>query len=230
MPGLNKADCLVIIPAYNEEKNIAQLVALVRSLGFPVLVVDDGSKDATVAKAEESGASVLVTAINQGKGSALRRGFAWFLNQNHPVAIMMDSDGQHDPKELKIFLKALNESSVQVVVGNRLDDPRGMPWLRRVTNRFMSWVISAVTKQNIPDSQCGYRAIRRQALEKFVLQTSNFEIESEILLEASRHGFTISSVPIQCVYQGEISRINPFRDTVRFFSFLFKYFGREHCL
>ena len=223
MPGLNKKDCVVIIPAYNEEKNIARLVAEGRSLGFPVLVVDDGSKDLTAVKAKESGAEVLLAAANQGKGSALRRGFDWFLHKNYSVAIIMDSDGQHDPKELELFLKALNEDNAQVVVGNRLEDPRGMPWLRCSTNRFMSWIISSVTKQNIPDSQCGYRAMRREVLQKILLKTSYFEIESEILLEAARHGFKIISIPTRCVYQGEKSRINPVRDTARFFGFLFRY-------
>ena len=223
MPGLNKADCLVIIPAYNEEKSIARLVAAGRSLGFPVLVVDDGSNDLTAAKAKDSGAEVLLAAINQGKGSALRRGFRWFLDKNYSAAIVMDSDGQHDPKELELFLKALNQDNGHVIVGNRLDDPKGMPWLRRTTNRFMSWIISSVTKQNIPDSQCGYRAMRQEVLQKIALNTSYFEIESEILLEATRHGFKIISIPIRCVYQGEKSRINPFRDTIRFFTFLFKY-------
>lgn len=227
MPDLKKTDCLVIIPAYNEEKNIARLVSSARSLGFPVLVVDDGSSDLTAAAAKGSGAEVLLTATNQGKGSALRRGFSWFLDKNYTAAIVMDSDGQHDPKELESFLKALNQDGCQVVVGNRFDDPKGMPRLRRVTNRFMSWIISTVTKQNIPDSQCGYRAIRRGVLQKISLKTSYFEIESEILLEAARHGFKIISIPTRCVYQGEKSRINPVRDTARFFRFLFKYLANS---
>ena len=220
---LKKADCLVIIPAYNEENTIARLVVEVRSFGFFVLVADDGSKDSTVAKAKASGADVLTAAVNQGKGSALRRGFDHFLKQNFLAALIMDSDGQHDPKELDLFFNALNAGNVQVVVGDRLHDPKGMPWIRRATNRFMSGIISSIAKQDVPDTQCGYRAIRGEALKKLVLRTSHFEIESEILLEAARYGFKIGSIPIQCVYRDEKSRINPFRDTIRFFSFLFKY-------
>ena len=227
MPNsVNKAECLVIIPAYNEEKNIFRLARDVQSLGFPLLVVDDGSKDATVAKAKDSGANVLVTEVNQGKGATLRRGFDWFLKNNYAAAIVMDSDGQHDPKELDLFLEALNRDRAQVVVGNRLGNPNSMPWIRRATNRLMSWIISSITKQSIADTQCGYRAMRREVLEKSLLKTSHFEIESEILLEAARHGFKIVSIPIRCVYRDEKSRINPFKDTIRFFGFLFKYLRR----
>ena len=223
MTAFKTSECLVIIPAYNEEKNISRLIQEVESRGFPVLIVDDGSKDATVSRAKAAGAEVLVTNVNQGKGAALRRGFDWFLKKNYAAAIVMDSDGQHDSKELDLFLGALGLDGVQVAVGNRLDNPQGMPWIRRATNRFMSWVISSITKQNIPDSQCGYRAMTREVLRKIQLKTAHFEIESEILFEAARAGFKISSIPIRCVYQDEISHINPFRDTIRFFSFLFKY-------
>ncbi len=223
MPGIPQTDCLVIIPAYNEEKNIARLVGEIRSLGFPVLVVDDGSKDATVDKAQGAGAEVLVATTNQGKGATLQRGFQWFLGKNYSAALIMDSDGQHDPKELSLFLKTLNQNDAQVVVGNRLHDPNGMPWIRRTTNRWMSRIISSIAKQEVPDSQCGYRAIRREVLQKITLNTAHFEIESEILLEAARHGFKITSIPVRCVYQDEKSRINPFGDTIRFFKFLFKY-------
>ncbi|OIO39515.1 MAG: hypothetical protein AUJ71_00565 [Candidatus Omnitrophica bacterium CG1_02_49_16] len=218
----------MVIPAYNEGQNIGRLIHEVESRGFPVLVVDDGSKDATALNSQAVGAEVLVTRVNQGKGAALRRGFSWLLQRKYAAVIVMDSDGQHDPHELDLFLAALN-TGAPVVVGNRLTDPQGMSLIRRVTNRFMSWVISSVNRQQTPDSQCGYRALTREVLEKISLNTSRFEIESEILLEASRAGFRISSIPIRCVYRHEISRIHPIRDTVRFFSFLFKYLTRCHC-
>ena len=220
---MKTSECLVIIPAYNEGHNISRLIREVELLGFPVLIVDDGSEDATVSQAKAAGAEVLVTSVNQGKGMALRRGFDWFLKKNYAAAIMMDSDGQHDPKELNLFLAALGLDNAQVVVGNRLNDPKGMPWIRRATNRFMSWTLSSIAKQNVPDSQCGYRAMTREVIQKIKLKTAHFEIESEILLEAARAGFKIASIPARCVYQNETSHINPFRDTIRFFSFLFKY-------
>ncbi len=226
MATLTNADCLVIIPAYNAERDISELIQAIRAFGFTVLVIDDGSKDATAAKAEKAGATVLISKVNQGKGAALRRGFDWFLKQNYSAAIIMDSDGQHDPKELRLFIDALGQNDGQVFIGNRLDDSKNMPWIRKATNRFMSWIVSSVAKQSIPDSQCGYRAIKREVLEKISLTTCRFEIDSEILFETARAGFKIISVPIRCVYRNEKSHINPFRDTIRFFRFLFGYISQ----
>jgi glycosyltransferase involved in cell wall biosynthesis len=224
MADLKKTDVCIIIPAYNEEKNIRRVVSHVRELGYPVLVVDDGSSDRTAAFAREAGANEVVTArLNQGKGAVIRLGFEWALAKSYPAVILMDADGQHDPQELESFRAALQKTDHSVIVGNRMGRPEGMPWLRRTTNRFMSWMISLLGGRKIPDSQCGYRALKREVIEKIILTTSRFEIESEMLLEAARNGFSVGSVPVRSVYEGEESRISPFRDTIRFFSFLFRY-------
>lgn len=228
MADIKKSETCVLIPAYNEERNIALVAGQVRDLGFHVVIVDDGSKDRTVENARKlGGVDVLTSSVNQGKGAVLRRGFDWFLNTKYPALVMMDADGQHDPQELDSFLAALNRQGMDFVVGNRMDQPTGMPLVRRVTNRFLSWIISSVAGQKIPDSQCGYRALKRAVLEKVSLKTTRFEIESEMLLEAARKGFAIGSVPIRSVYEGEKSQINPVRDTLRFFSFLFTYLAKR---
>lgn len=223
MAALSKDRVLVLIPAYNEEKHILQVIQETRSLGFPVLVVDDASSDGTVQQARTLDVPVLTTVINRGKGSTIKRGFEWFLTKNYLGLVMMDADGQHDPSDLDAFVQALNENKHEVIVGNRMRDPTGMPWIRRATNRLMSWMLSSLAGQWIPDSQCGYRAMRREVLEKMELHTARFEIESEILLEAARRGYRIGSIPIQSVYAGEKSSIHPFKDTIRFFRFLFLY-------
>ena len=225
MADLKVTDLCVVIPAYNEEKNIRRVVSGVRELGYPVVVVDDGSSDKTAVLAREAGAAEVLTAgSNEGKGAAIRRGLARVLEKNYSAAILMDADGQHDPRELGSFREALQKPGFPVIVGDRMGCPEGMPWIRRTTNRFMSWMISALTGQAVPDSQCGYRALRREAIEKMALKTSRFEIESEMLLEAARGGFRIGSVPVRSVYEGGASKISPFRDTIRFFSFLFRYY------
>jgi hypothetical protein len=95
-----------------------------------------------------------------------------------------------------------------------------MPFVRVLTNRLMSLLLSLVTKQNIPDTQCGFRLVKKELLEKVNLVTSKYEMESEILIKASRRGFKIRSVPIKTIYGNEKSQINPFVDTFRFLRLL----------
>ncbi|HQP92322.1 MAG TPA: hypothetical protein PLU24_06575, partial [Candidatus Omnitrophota bacterium] len=97
-----------------------------------------------------------------------------------------------------------------------------MPFVRWVTNGFMSLMISCMCKQRVPDTQCGFRLIDMDVLKNLTLATEKFEIESEMLLEAARKGYKIESVPITTVYEGQYSAIHPVKDTIRFFQFVFK--------
>lgn len=223
MTVFDKSNTCILIPAYNEEKNITHLLRALLERGYTVIVSDDGSEDRTVSVSRSSGAQVISSEKNMGKGASLRRGLRWFLKQNHLAVVLMDADGQHDPQQIGLFLEALNRSGTDMIIGNRMSDPKGMPWIRVATNRVMSWAISLLAGQKIFDSQCGYRALKREVVEKMTLRTSRFEIESEMILEASRLGFKISSVPIASRYEGGNSHIHPLRDTYRFFKFMLAY-------
>ena len=212
----------VIIPTYNESKEISRLIKEIKVKNLDVLVVDDGSVDSTARLAAEAGAIVLRNPVNQGKGVCLRKGFKYSLDNNYDAVIIMDGDGQHLPEDLPNFTRLAVDPKVDIVSGNRMLQTKNMPFIRVVTNRFMSWMISFLCKQKIPDTQCGYRLIKRRVLEKIELKTSNFEIETEILLNASRAGFKIASVAIKTVYGEEKSQINPLVDTFRFIRFILK--------
>ena len=220
---LDKREVCVLIPAYNEEKNISRVLGALKRSGYSVVVSDDGSSDRTAEAAKSLGATVLLADQNRGKGASLRRGFQWFLRQHYKALVLMDADGQHDPEALGSFLNALSRPDGYFIIGNRMRDPGGMPFIRVAANQWMSWLISSVAGQKVPDSQCGYRALRREVVERMMLNTSRFEIESEMILEASRLGFKIISIPIASVYEGGHSHIRPFSDTFRFFRFLVGY-------
>lgn len=213
----------VVIPAYNEAKEIGRIVAEVRRQGIPVIVVDDGSQDATSELAKAQGALVLRNERNEGKGSSLSRGFGYCLAQGYDTIIIMDGDGQHDTLDISSFLRAYKDMGCGLIIGNRMLQAQGMPWIRKVTNRFMSWLISSLVGQKIPDTQCGFRLIKRELLEKLHLKTRNFEVESEMIIEAAHSGFCIRSIPIKTLYRNEKSQINPFIDTLRFIRFIFRY-------
>ena len=212
----------VVIPAYNEALKIAYLVEEVKKLGLDVLVIDDGSRDSTARLAAERGAAVLKNEINQGKGVSLKKGFDYALSKGFDAVIAMDGDGQHLPEEIPHFMQSAEDSLDSLFIGNRMCQTKNMPLDRYLTNKFMSWMISKVCRQHIPDTQCGYRLIKKELLDKLDLQTANYEIESEMLVQTARLGFKIISLPIKTVYTGTKSQINPLKDTWRFTRYILK--------
>lgn len=223
MSKLTSEQVCVLIPVYNEAGKIGVVIRRVQEQGFRVLVSDDGSFDETAAIAERLGAKVLRSKKNEGKGASMRKGLEEFLKTDLAAVILMDSDGQHDPADLAAFVGAL-DTGADLVIGNRMERSEGMSWIRRLINRIMSGVLSALAKQNVPDSQCGYRGLTREAVSGLTLGSDRFEVESEMILEASRRHFKIVSVPIRCIYADETSRIRPAQDTLRFFYYIFRYF------
>ena len=213
---------LVLIPAYNEARAIGKIVRDVRARGLEVYVVDDGSADTTAAIATENGALVIRNAKNMGKGAALREGFKHIMEKDFDAVILIDGDSQHEVSSIPAFTDEMDRGGADIVIGNRMGDTGSMPYVRQKTNLFMSYVISRMAGASIPDSQCGYRLIKKKVLGEVKFDSSNFEIESELIIKAARKGFKISSVPIKAVYQDEKSRINPVIDTFRFMAFVIK--------
>ena len=212
----------VIIPAYNEGMLIGHLVREVKKRGLDCLVIDDGSSDKTKEEAERAGAHVISHHKNQGKGYSLRQGFKRTIDCGYDFAITMDGDGQHHPEELDHFVKAEEKGGAGVILGNRMSDPKGMPLKRRVTNWFMSGLISLIAGQRMPDTQCGFRLVKTDVLKAVMLTTDKYEIESELLIGASKAGFKIRSIPIRSIYDGQKSQIRPVVDTLRFVAFIIK--------
>ncbi len=208
-----------ILPALNAARFLTEVVGDIRARqpGLRVLVVDDGSTDGTADVARAAGAEVIVHEVNRGKGEALKTGYAWAQEAGLDWVYTMDSDGQHLPAELQGFQDAAAAGDLDIVIGTRMDATADMPWLRKRTNEFTSWVISRLAGTNIPDSQNGYRLYRVACLEGLTLKTSRYDSESEILVRLARRGFRIGSAPITTVYGDEVSSINPLVDTGRFF-------------
>ncbi len=211
---------LAVIPAHNEANAIAAVVAAVAALKHDVLVIDDGSTDATAELAKKAGALVLSTGTKSGKGNALRLGFDYAVQKDYNAVIALDGDGQHDATDIAAFVEAFRKHKAGVVNGNRMHNPKGMPPVRFLTNGFMSTVISLICRQSIADTQCGFRLIGTEVLKKIRLQSTDFEIETEILIKASQAGFKIASVPVATIYRDEVSKIRPWRDTLRFIRYI----------
>lgn len=216
----------VLIPSYNESRTIGRIVSDLKSRRLPVYVVDDGSKDDTAREARDAGAVVIVNEKNMGKGFALRTGFDRIVKEDYEAVLIMDGDGQHDISDIDKFFGEMERADAGIVIGNRMSDTARMPLDRNLTNKAMSYVISRMCGQEIPDTQCGYKLIKIKVLKGIKLESSNFEIESEILVKAARAGYRISSIPVKTVYGTETSKIKPIFDTFRFFAFLIRMTGR----
>jgi len=215
-----KSACAVVIPCLNEAQAIGQLVTAVRATLPNVVVIDDGSADETSAVAESHGARVLRHPRPEGKGAALREGWMEAQRRGFSWVLSMDGDGQHAPEDVPKFLARGSRGDVGLVCGNRMEDPQGMPFVRRTTNRFMSFCLSRLAKVPLPDTQCGYRLMRLEPWRQLTINTDCFEIESEVLLQFARARLGIAFVPVKVIYGDERSKIRPMRDTVRWFRWL----------
>lgn len=211
-----------VIPAYFEQKHIADVVERTLRHLDHVLVVDDGSTDDTAANARGAGGEVIVHEQNKGKGEAINTGLRHWLERGLSYALVLDGDGQHLPEEIERFLLAA-ANGAQLIVGTRMSDTRTMPLVRRLTNRYMSRRISRACEQDIPDTQCGFRMIHESVIPDLLTSTGRFEYETEMLIKVSRKGCRIDSVPVSTVYCDEVSSIHPVRDTLRFLKLMKRY-------
>ncbi len=207
---------MFLIPVYNEEKHIGNLLQELNYDKKDIIVVDDGSTDRTAEIVKKKGVVLLKHPNNLGKGYAHRTGFKYAVAQNYDYVITLDGDGQHNPEELLLFIKKINETAEDIIIGTRKFSLKNMPLIRLLTNLTTSFIVSLFSHKRVKDSQSGYRAISKRVLEKVRLTTCNFQTESEMIIKAARLGYHLSSVPISTLYSEEKSKIIPFLDTIRF--------------
>ena len=207
MATVERPGSVALIPAYNEAARIAPVIrgALAH---LPVLVVDDGSKDETVAVAEAAGATVLRQIPNQGKGAALRAGMRWALANGCETVVTLDADGQHDPAEIPAFVVEYGATRADLIIGAR--DFSQMPAVRRAANTAGRWSFSWALGQPVQDNQSGYRLLSRRMMEAVLdSQEQGFEFEVEMIVTCVQLGYTLAWVPIRTIYGGETSHIDP---------------------
>ena len=222
-PRADRTNVAALIPSYYEAGHIQAVARRTLAQLDHVLVLDDGSSDETSPEARKAGAEVIRHEVNRGKGAAIKTGFTELLKRGFAYILILDGDGQHLPEEIPAFLDEANRSGAPFVVGSRMSDTRTMPFVRKLTNRFMSGQISRLCGQPIPDSQCGFRMMRNDVIPHLFCESNNYDYETEMLLIASRAGFKVSSVPVSTIYGDEKSKIHPVRDSIRFFKLISRY-------
>lgn len=223
-PSLNPERVAALIPAYQEARHLRDVAVRARAMVATVLVVDDGSHDATAQEASAAGAEVIRHPHNRGKGAAIKTGLRTLLERGFEYVIVLDGDGQHLPEEISRFLDAAAACpGVPLVIGSRMRESARMPFLRRWTNRLLSRGISRLCGVPVPDTQCGFRLLHRSLIPAVFCESNAFEYETEMILIAGRRGYPILSVPISTIYADEVSRIRPLRDGWRILRLLLRY-------
>ena len=207
----NKGKILVIVPAYNEEGSVGKVVEEVHThlSQAEVLVVNDGSTDLTSEKAKACGATVLDLPFNLGIGGAMQAGYQYAYEKGYDIAIQVDGDGQHDPKEIGKLLKALEEKKIDMAIGSRFIGDLGYKAsaMRRVGISILSQVLSIIVRQKITDPTSGFRAASRKAIQLFASNYPQDYPEPEVVILLHQCHLKMEEVPVGMSerYSGESS-------------------------
>ena len=215
-----RSDIVTAIPAFNCAETIGEVVAGCRRHIERVVVVSDGSEDATAEQARAAGAIVESLERNRGKGFALRRALELALEPSSdgvtPAAVaMLDGDAQHDPDDLPTLFAAWDRGGADLVIGSRMSESEVIPRARYWTNYIGSRILSWMSGYELSDSQSGYRLASAELIRDWRLSSSGYAIESEMILKSAHLKARIEQVPIRTIYGNEQSHFQPLRDTVR---------------
>ncbi len=209
-----------VIPCFNEGRTIHQITTETLKYVDNVILVNDGSTDESLKLIPDDDRIILITSINnEGKGSALRKGFIKSIELNSDFTVTLDADFQHEPGWIPELLSGL--SFADLTIGNRLNDLSTMPLQRIMSNKISSFLLSIKTGTKIIDSQCGFRAFRTPVLKNILPGYNGFEAESEMLILAARKNLRIASVDISTIYGDEKSKIKPLQTIYGFLRVLF---------
>ena len=176
---------LAIIPCYNEEATIGSIVIRTKRHVDRVLVVDDGSTDDTVRIAKEAGATVISHKTNKGKSAGIKTGFKYALIKGFNYVVTIDGDGQHNPDEIPVVLGNLQNNGHDIILGVRYGDSTEMPLWRKFGKRVLDYSTSFGNGGHVTDSQCGFRAFNKKAIQGITprLNGGEFSTESEQLIK-----------------------------------------------
>lgn len=188
----------VVIPAYNEEKHLREVIQNTKKYIDNIIVVDDGSKDNTSIIAKEEGVIILKNIINLGKGATLRTGCDYALKRGANQIIVLDADAQHDPHKIPEFLENL-ENNNEIIFGYRKLSET-MPFILRFGNWFISKTTKFLYNLDLYDTQCGYRAFTAEAYQKIRWDSSDYGMESEMITKVGKHKLRYAQVPLQTIY------------------------------
>lgn len=217
-------DCCVLVPCYNEEKTIKKIIQKLKYYHYNFLIINDGSTDNSLNIIKKETSNYLTYSTNQGKGFAIKKAIKYLKFKNYNWFAICDSDGQSNISNIaKVFKLRQVYPKAKILMGNRLNDPLNMSFIRLLANKIMSWVISILIGQRIPDSQCWLKIVRKDVFNNVEIKSNRFDYESELLIKAGRKGYEIVSGNIDCIYfKGRKSKMHPIKDALRFIKLIIR--------
>ncbi len=230
MKSLSERGVIAVIPAYNEERFIGSVVLQTRRFVETVIVVDDGSTDATGEIARSAGALVLIHERNQGKGKALETGLKKAQELLPGAVVILDADGQHMPSEIPQILEPILSGEADMVVGSRyLNGNSRVPFLRIVGHRMFNSLTNHTSGVHLTDSQNGFRAFSGRVLNALSFHSNGFSVESEMQFLAREHGWRVKEVPSTVRYADKPKR-SVFVHGLMVLDGMLKFIGRRRPL
>ena len=228
----SRCKTLIVIPCYNEEHTIANIIQKTKKHAKNILVIDDGSADNTAQVAKNEGVIVIIHEKNQGKGAAIKTGFNYALKHGYEYVVTIDGDGQHNPDEIPQILKPIMKEDYDISLGFRVGNNTEMPNWRRIGKRLLDYFTSIGNGGFVTDSQCGFRAFNRNALEKLTprLKGKSFSTESEQLIHANQCHLKLINTKVTCKYKNlyNTSKKNPAFHGVTVLILIFKSIAELH--
>lgn len=192
---------VIVVPAFNEERKIAEVINGLKANGYKnIVIVNDASTDNTAQVVKSKNVEILSHAVNRGLGGALGTGFEYCKLVEADCLVTFDGDGQHDPKDVIKLVDAIQKNKADVVIGSRLINPKGMPFIRRVGNFGLNIVTYILIGVWTTDSQSGLRAFSKKAIDKIELKSNRMEVSSEFFMEIKRNNLKFKEVPIKAIY------------------------------
>ena len=220
------------IPAYNEEKNIAPIIAKITEKGFSVILCNDGSIDMTEKIAQQMGAIVINHTKNLGYGGAIRSLFLKAKEMECDVLVTFDADGQHRIQDIDTVLEPILKNQADIVIGSRFlgKEVENLPKYRKIGINIITKLTNASLEKEITDSQSGFRAYNKEALQKINPSEYGMGVSTEILIKSSKADLRIVEVPIKILYEGETSKHHPVSHGASVIFSTMKFTAIEHPL
>jgi len=216
--ALSDLNGCIIIPTYNNEKTLRRVLDKTLVFTNEIIVVNDGSTDSTVEILKEyPQIKIIHQPKNQGKGMALRTGFKEALKLGFDYAVTIDSDGQHFPEDIPVFLEEIQKNGEALLIGDRNMEQEGIPGKSSFGNRFSNFWYQFETGIQLNDTQSGFRLYPIRRMKDLKFFTQKFEFEIEVIVKAAWAGIPVKNVPIQVLYDESerVSHFRPFKDFTR---------------